>query len=56
LIRGKSDKGVVVVLDRRILSRNYGNSFIRSLPDCSINKNHLRNLGDDVSQWMKESI
>jgi ATP-dependent DNA helicase DinG len=32
LIRSKTDFGVVVVLDRRVLTRNYGSSFLRSLP------------------------
>jgi len=32
LIRTKTDSGVVVVLDRRVLTRNYGSSFLRSLP------------------------
>lgn len=32
LIRAKRDRGVVCVLDRRILSRNYGKLFLASLP------------------------
>ncbi len=32
LIRSRTDFGVVVVLDRRVLTRNYGSSFLRSLP------------------------
>ena len=32
LIRTKKDRGVVCVLDRRILDRGYGNSFLKSLP------------------------
>jgi len=33
LIRNKSDRGVVAVLDKRIIRKNYGNLFLRSLPD-----------------------
>ena len=34
LIRTKQDTGVVVILDNRILSKNYGQAFLQSLPDC----------------------
>lgn len=32
LIRTKTDRGVVCVLDRRVMSKNYGKQFINSLP------------------------
>ena len=32
LIRSVSDRGVIVVLDRRIIEKSYGASFMRSLP------------------------
>jgi ATP-dependent DNA helicase DinG len=34
LIRTKSDEGIVVVLDSRVLSKRYGQIFINSLPNC----------------------
>ena len=36
LIRGKSDRGVVAVLDPRLLSKGYGRLFLRSLPGCTL--------------------
>jgi len=39
LIRTKTDRGVVVILDPRITTRAYGRLFIDSLPECSITKN-----------------
>jgi len=33
LIRRKTDRGAVVILDRRILTKHYGKVFLRSLPD-----------------------
>jgi len=36
LIRGKNDRGVVAVLDSRILTKGYGRFFIRSLPECAV--------------------
>jgi ATP-dependent DNA helicase DinG len=34
LIRTKSDTGTIVILDSRILSKSYGRSFLRALPEC----------------------
>lgn len=34
LIRTKSDTGIVVILDSRILTKPYGKSFLRALPEC----------------------
>jgi ATP-dependent DNA helicase DinG len=34
LIRRKSDRGMVALLDRRVLRRSYGQVFLRSLPAC----------------------
>jgi ATP-dependent DNA helicase DinG len=36
LIRTKSDRGAVAVLDSRIMTKNYGKSFLRSIPKCRI--------------------
>ena len=35
LIRAKSDYGAVVVLDPRILTKQYGGQFMRSIPRCA---------------------
>lgn len=35
LIRSKSDRGVVAILDSRLLNRSYGPSFLKSLPVCA---------------------
>jgi len=34
LIRTKSDSGIVVVLDNRVLTKRYGEIFLHSLPSC----------------------
>jgi len=36
LIRTKTDKGVVAVLDSRIMTKNYGKWFLKSIPKCRI--------------------
>jgi ATP-dependent DNA helicase DinG len=36
LIRTKTDTGIVVVLDNRILAKRYGQSFLDALPECPV--------------------
>ncbi|MBU6398990.1 MAG: ATP-dependent DNA helicase, partial [Verrucomicrobia bacterium] len=36
LIRTKADTGIVVVLDNRILTKRYGQSFLDALPKCPV--------------------
>jgi len=36
LIRTKTDTGIVVVLDNRVLSKKYGQSFLDALPKCPV--------------------
>ncbi|MCH7500585.1 MAG: ATP-dependent DNA helicase [Nitrospina sp.] len=35
LIRKRTDKGVVAILDSRMIQRGYGKQFLNSLPDCA---------------------
>jgi ATP-dependent DNA helicase DinG len=34
LIRNKTDTGIVVVLDRRVVSKQYGRRFLAAIPTC----------------------
>ncbi len=36
LIRATTDRGAVAVLDSRIMTKNYGRSFLKSIPKCRI--------------------
>jgi len=36
LIRNKNDKGIVVILDSRVLTKPYGKMFLNSLPECQV--------------------
>lgn len=36
LIRNKEDKGIIVILDSRLLTRSYGKVFLNSLPRCRV--------------------
>ena len=52
LIRNKGDKGAIVVLDRRITGRNYGDSFLNSIPPCTLKPSKLSNVGTLAAQWV----
>jgi ATP-dependent DNA helicase DinG len=36
LIRTKSDQGIIVVLDNRILTKRYGQAFLDAIPKCPV--------------------
>jgi len=36
LIRSRNDTGIIVVLDNRILTKQYGQAFLDGLPKCPI--------------------
>jgi ATP-dependent DNA helicase DinG len=36
LIRNKEDKGIIVILDNRIITKNYGKYFFNSINECEI--------------------
>jgi ATP-dependent DNA helicase DinG len=36
LIRTKSDRGIVVVLDNRVVTKTYGRAFLKALPHCPV--------------------
>ena len=55
LIRGEKDRGAVIVLDRRIMSRRYGKVFLDSIPECAVSKGPLRGLSREIGQWLAAS-
>lgn len=55
LIRRKSDRGVFAILDRRILSRDYGRAFLESLPPCEVVDAPLDALPSRVSSWLSRA-
>jgi len=36
LIRNKTDRGIVVILDNRIVTKPYGRAFLKALPECPV--------------------
>jgi DNA polymerase-3 subunit epsilon/ATP-dependent DNA helicase DinG len=54
LIRSKTDRGVVVVLDKRVTSKTYGRLFLESLPECTVQQAPLMNLPAAAKGWLDE--
>jgi ATP-dependent DNA helicase DinG len=52
LIRSASDRGVVAILDRRVLTKQYGRLFIESLPQCTLRKAPLNDLPKETARWL----
>jgi DNA polymerase-3 subunit epsilon/ATP-dependent DNA helicase DinG len=52
LIRSKTDRGVLVVLDRRLRSRKYGDSFLKSLPRCTVRDLASREVAAAIETWL----
>jgi len=52
LIRTQSDRGVVVILDRRVLTKRYGKSFIESIPTCTLKVGHMGDLPREAARWL----
>ncbi len=52
LIRTRQDRGVVVIMDRRVLTKRYGQLFLESLPQCTVRVDSLNNLPEAAAQWL----
>jgi len=52
LIRSSRDRGVCAVLDRRILTKRYGATFLQSLPECSVEVGSVFDLPGSAKNWL----
>lgn len=52
LIRTASDRGIVAILDRRVLTKQYGRMFLESLPQCTARQGPIANLPKMAGQWL----
>ena len=52
LIRTASDRGVVAILDRRVLSKQYGRLFLESVPRCTMRQGPAMNLAREAGRWL----
>jgi DNA polymerase-3 subunit epsilon/ATP-dependent DNA helicase DinG len=54
LIRTRTDRGVVVCMDRRLLTKSYGQEFVRSLPECTRRQGTLAELPEVARRWIDD--
>ena len=52
LIRRRSDRGAAVILDARILGREYGRAFLEALPPASRYQGPLERVPERVEAWV----
>jgi len=52
LIRSQSDHGIVAILDKRVMTKQYGRLFIESLPQCTLRQGPLNNLPRLAGEWL----
>lgn len=52
LIRSASDRGVVAILDRRVLTKQYGRLFLGSLPQCTARQGNAAELPKLTEKWL----
>lgn len=53
LIRSNTDRGVVFVLDKRLLLRAYGKRFLRSVPQTRLLQGPLQELLGEAALWLR---
>ena len=54
LIRSKSDRGLVVIMDNRINTKRYGQDFINSIPRCTRITGSVRDLPKLALDWLNK--
>ncbi|ABY34839.1 MAG TPA: DNA polymerase III subunit epsilon [Chloroflexus aurantiacus] len=54
LIRSREDRGIVVVLDRRLLTKKYGQQFLDSLPPTRVRTGTLASLPGLVARFLQK--
>jgi DNA polymerase-3 subunit epsilon/ATP-dependent DNA helicase DinG len=56
LIRSSQDRGVCAVLDRRILTKRYGATFVHSLPECTVEVGSALDLAGAAQRWLSADM
>ena len=56
LIRSGKDRGVVIILDRRLQSKAYGKVFLDSLPVCTVKRGTLKQIPSEVASWINRPV
>ncbi|MFN0072164.1 MAG: ATP-dependent DNA helicase [Chloroflexota bacterium] len=52
LIRSQRDRGALLILDRRVLSKSYGGMFLKSLPEARLDTSSGRRVAETIQHWL----
>jgi DNA polymerase-3 subunit epsilon/ATP-dependent DNA helicase DinG len=52
LIRTKTDRGVVVSMDKRLLTKGYGRFFLEALPKCTVQRGTIASMAKAAAAWI----
>ena len=55
LIRSREDRGAVLILDSRVLTKNYGKAFLRSLPGAPVSRGSGAEVLDAMAGFFSSS-
>lgn len=56
LIRRKSDRGSILILDKRVIQKSYGRLFLNSLPDCRIVAGSVTEVFQELQDFYKGNM
>jgi ATP-dependent DNA helicase DinG len=56
LIRRKTDRGSVLILDKRVIEKSYGRVFLNSLPECRIISGRTTEVFQDLVKFFKSNL
>ena len=52
LIRTRSDKGIMIVFDRRIVTKRYGKVFLDAIPDVQPKEMNIQQIVAQIDSWL----
>jgi ATP-dependent DNA helicase DinG len=52
LIRRQDDQGLVIILDKRVLTKRYGQAFLDALPECTVLRQRTERMGELARRWL----
>ena len=55
LIRSRTDRGVVAIFDKRLISKGYGAAFLNALPEPTLVRGPMAGLRKAAEDWLKKS-
>lgn len=52
LIRTKSDRGIIFIFDRRLVTTRYGKAFLQSIPQVPVENRNIGEIVEMIKKWL----